>query len=171
VVWTEFDEIYGVSVFLYDGVSTTLIYPGCGYNPQINDNRYVVLSGGDEVHHEIFLAVPPLCGCLLTPDATVIPRGGTLGFDIRAMNNTDEGQVFGFATYVTKPDGEKYPPSGYLIGPARVSLNPYGSRSAHRSLPIPDNTPLGTYTYYGVVGIPGAGLYDKCQFEFDVYEP
>jgi hypothetical protein len=108
------------------------------------------------------------CECLLVPDVSVVARGGTLGFDITVTNNTDEVQVFGFATYATKPGGGKYPLSGYLIGPVRVSLDPYGSRSAHRSLPISSDTPLGTYTYHGIVGTPGVGLYHQCQFYFQV---
>jgi len=113
----------------------------------------------------------PVCECQLNPDTTGIPMGETMGFDIAVTNNTDEVQVFGFATYVTKPNGGRYPPSGYLIGPVKVSLDPYGSRSAHRSHPIPGNAQLGTYTYHGVVGTLGAGPYDECQFEFEVTVP
>jgi len=137
-------------------VTLTVIGPG-GYDTEVKE-AYIHVSEA-------------ICECDLVPDATTISRGGTLGFDITVSNNTDEVQVFGFATYVTKPGGGKYPPSGYLIGPARVSLNPYGSKSAHRSLPIPGHVPVGTYTYYGVVGTLGAGLYDKCQFEFEVTAP
>jgi len=128
------------------------------------------ISPQDTLAHALVVcpSPSPVCQCNLNPDATAIPRGGTLGFDITVSNNTDEVRVFGFATYVTKPNGGKYPPSGYLIGPVRVSLNPYGSRSAHRSHPIPGNVPLGTYTYYGIVGTPGAGLYHQCQFDFEV---
>ena len=137
--------------------------------------KAAIVKGGFHVYHRVTSSLEqlliPICECDLVPDATIIPRGGTLGFDITVTNNTNEVQVFGFATYATKPGGGKYPPSGYLIGPARVSLNPYGSRSAHRSHPIPGNVPLGTYTYYGVVGTPGAGLYDECQFEFEVTVP
>jgi len=109
-------------------------------------------------------------GCELVPDATTVSRGENTGIWIGVTNNTDEVQAFGFATYVTEPNGERYPPSGYLIGPIRVSLNPYESKSAHRLFPIPGNTPLGTYTYHGVVGTPGAGFYHEYQFDF-VVEP
>jgi hypothetical protein len=30
---------------------------------------------------------------------------------------------------------------------------------------------MGTYTYHGVVGTPGVGLYDECQFDFEVTAP
>jgi len=143
------------------------------YFYDINTNGQLDLA--DQVYQTVTSTLAelelPMIQCEIVPDSTAVPRGGTLGFDITVTNNTDEVQVFGFATYATKPGGGKYPPSGYLIGPARVSLNPYGSRSAHRSHPIPGNTPLGTYTYYGVVGTPGAGLYHQCQFDFEVVEP
>ncbi|MFH1702373.1 MAG: hypothetical protein ABIB41_02925, partial [Nitrospirota bacterium] len=105
----------------------------------------------------------------LVPDATIIPRGGTIGFQATVTNNTDEVQVFKFATRITKPNGGKYPPSGYLKGPVRVSLDPYDSVSKHLSQYIPDTAPLGTYTYHGYVGVPG-NIYDECWFNFTVTE-
>jgi hypothetical protein len=141
----------------------------CGGLPDVSVNH--VCAGCHVTGRLYYYRTPTPCQCNLVPDATIIPRGGTLGFDITVTNNTDEVQLFGFATYATKPGGGKYPPFGYLIGPVRVSLNPYGSKSAHRSHSIPGNVPLGTYTYYGVVGTPGAGLYDRCQFDFEVVEP
>jgi hypothetical protein len=41
-----------------------------------------------------------------------------------------EGTVL-FATDVTKPDENRYPPSGYLIGPLEIYLNPYQSKSGY----------------------------------------
>jgi hypothetical protein len=69
---------------------------------------------------------------------------------------------------VTLPNANKYPPSGYLIGPLEVYLNPYQSKSGHRSHAIPLGAQLGTYTYYGYVGNYGVGLYDECTFTFEV---
>ena len=152
-----------------DGGTSTQQSPSYEYSEAGDYTVSLTLTGpggGDTEVKESYIHVSePICECDLVPDATVIPRGGTLGFDITVTNNTDEVQVFGFATYVTKPNGTK---TGYLIGPVRVSLDPYGSKSAHKSHPIPGNAPLGTYTYHGVVGTPAAGLYDKCQFNFEV---
>jgi hypothetical protein len=113
----------------------------------------------------------PVCSCILTPDnlpAPSIPRGGTLGFQAAATNNTDEVQVFKFASKVTLPNGTKYPPSGYLLGPIGVTLNPNESKSKNLSQYIPYNAPLGIYIYHGYVGNYGVGIYDECQFNFEV---
>jgi hypothetical protein len=133
-------------------VSLTINGPG-GEDTEVKDN-YIHVSD-------------PPCECDLVPDATVIPRGGTLGFQITVMNNTDQLQVFGFATKATKPGGAQ---TDYIIGPLSVRLDPYDSKSAHKSHPIPGNTPLGIYTYHGYVGTT-AELYHECQFQFEVTLP
>ena len=108
--------------------------------------------------------------CDLIPDTIVIPRGGTLGFQATITNYTNRSGTVLFATKVTLPNGNKYPPSGYLIGPIEVTLNSYGSKSKYVSQIIPVTAPLGTYTYHGYVGNYGVGLYDECQFKFKLVE-
>jgi hypothetical protein len=110
----------------------------------------------------------PIVECNLVPDATSVHRGGTLGFQATATNNTDQSETFLFVTFVTKPDGNRYPASGWLFGPVSVTLGGNGSRSGHKSHDIPSGAPLGTYIYHGYVGNYGAGLYDECQFVFEV---
>jgi hypothetical protein len=111
----------------------------------------------------------PVVECNLVPDGTVIPRGGTLGFQATITNNTDEVQVFKFATRITKPNGGKAPPTGYLKGPVRVRLDPHNSGSKHISQFIPSTAPLGMYTYHGYIGRSGV-VYNECQFDFEVVE-
>ena len=106
--------------------------------------------------------------CYLLPDATTIPRGGTLGLQATGKNNTVLSQTFLFATDVTLPNGNKYPTSGYLFGPISITLSGNGSITGHLSYIIPYNAPTGTYTYHGYVGNYGAGIYDECQFNFTV---
>ena len=128
---------------------------------------YVANRGSNSI---TVLEGPDLCECDLTPDATVIPKGGTLGFQATITNNTDEFQVVHFATNVMLPNGNIYPPSGYLFGPIQVTLDPYQSKSGHLSHAIPGNAPLGTYTYQGYVGKSGVGVIHECQFDFEVIE-
>lgn len=109
-----------------------------------------------------------LVECNLVPDWPIIVQGGTLGFQGTITNNTDQSISVLFATIVTLPNGNRYPPYGYLIKPVNVSLNPYQSKSGHRSQYIPHYAPLGTYTYHGYVGNYGAGVYHECQFNFTV---
>lgn len=110
----------------------------------------------------------PMVECNLVPDATVIPRGGILGIQMSATNNTVQSQTFLFATFVIKPGGNRYPASGWLFGPVSVTLSGNGSRSGHKSHNIPTGAPLGTYTYHGYVGNYGVGIYDECWFNFTV---
>jgi hypothetical protein len=118
------------------------------------------------------ITILPVCSCTLTPDnppTPSVPRGGTLGFQATVTNNTDEVQVLKFATRITKPNGGKYPTSGYLKGPVTVRLDSHDSIAKHLSQYIPDTAPLGTYTYLGYVGRSGV-IYHKCQFAFEVVE-
>jgi hypothetical protein len=117
--------------------------------------------------HVEFVELPAV-SLTLTPDTTTIPRGGTLGFQATVTNNTDEVQTIYFATDVTLPNGNTYPPFGYLFGPVKVTLNSYQSKSAHLTQYIPMGAPLGTYTYYGYVYLPGVGFVDEDQFDFTV---
>jgi len=102
--------------------------------------------------------------CLLSPDSDSVPRGGTLGFQITLMNTTNQIQSFKFATKATLPNGSK---TRYLIKPTPFTLNPYQTRHFHRSQFIPNNAPLGTYTYNGYIGLPGMINYE-CWFVFEV---
>lgn len=106
--------------------------------------------------------------CHLNPDTTVIPRGETLGFQGSVTNYTDKSATALFAAKVTLPSGNKYPPSGYLIGPVEIALTPYQSKSGYKSNTIPPAAQLGTYTYHGYVGNFGEGIYHECTFEFEV---
>jgi len=111
----------------------------------------------------------PRCGCELYPDSTVVPRGGTLGFRVDVTNYTIGTWIFWVATKVTMPNGHWYPGSGYLVGPVKVTLTYRQSKSKHISHVIPYTAPLGTYTYHGYLGIPGA-IWDECSFNFEVTE-
>lgn len=108
------------------------------------------------------------CECTLVPDVSVIPRGGSLGFQATVVNKTDQTGTVVFGTKVTGPHGGL---SGYLFGPTQVSLTPYESRSKNISHIVPEFVQPGMYTYHGYVGNPGPVLYDECQFEFEVVAP
>jgi len=125
-------------------------------------------GGNDAFVCKISSVAPAPVSVTLVPDDTVITKGGTLGVDVTITNNTDEAQLIYFATNVTLPNSNIYPPSGYLFGPVPVSLNPYQSKSGHLFHTIPGNAPLGTYTYHGYIGNPGEGIIDEDLFDFEV---
>lgn len=56
--------------------------------------------------------IKPVVECNLVPEATDIPRGGTLGFQATFTNNTNKTGSVLFATKVTLPNGNRYPASG-----------------------------------------------------------
>ena len=109
----------------------------------------------------------PNVSVILVPDSTSIPRGGTLGYTVKATNNTSTSQTFQYWTYVILPNGSRYPVTGELFGPVTVTLSPGQVRSAHLTHGIPTSAPLGTYTYYGQVG-PYPTIWDSDSFNFTV---
>lgn len=114
--------------------------------------------------------IPPPVTCSLTPGgATLLSRGSNLNFFAAAQNNTDQVQVFQFATRITLPNFNTYPSSGWLLGPITVSLNPHESKSKLMTQFIPYNAPFGSYTYRGYVGtVSPPLLYNQCTFNFSV---
>jgi hypothetical protein len=111
----------------------------------------------------------PWCGCNFFPDTTVIQRGGTLGFWANVTNYTIGTWIFYYATKVRTPNESWYPSSDYLLGPIKVTLTYHESKSKYISHFIPNNAPLGTYTYHGYLGWPG-DIWDECTFDFEVTE-
>jgi PKD repeat protein len=105
-----------------------------------------------------------ICACQLVPDATVIQRGGTFGFQASIINNTGGMGTVLFGTKVTKPDASQ---TGFILGPLQVYLNPHQTKSEHKTHAIPTGFPLGTSTYHGYVGRFG-NIYGECQFDFEV---
>jgi hypothetical protein len=110
------------------------------------------------------LSLVPLCQCELVPDATVVPRGGILGFQASITNNTDGMGMVLFGTKVTKPDASQ---TGFIWGPFEVWLNGREIKSGHKAHTVPLGFELGIYTYHGYVGRYG-NIYDECQFDFEV---
>jgi hypothetical protein len=166
-------------IFIHDGCTTTQItnnsYPD--QNPQINDKGYVVWVGDPrgvylQREWEIFLA-KPICECVLVPNSYLIPRGQTLRFHATVYNYTgfNGGVFFGTKILLPPPWGWLFPWTGWMDGPFAVPLSPYGSNSGGISRPVASYAPLGKYTYYGFIGLPGLPILDVCKFDFEVTLP
>jgi hypothetical protein len=134
----------------------------CGETPDVSVNH--VCAGCHITGRLNYYRAPRLCECTLVPDATVVHRGGTLGFGVSVTNNTGGMGTVLFGTKVTKPDLTQ---SGFIWGPLEVWLNPYQTKSGHKTHTIPSGFELGTYTYHGYVGKYG-NIFDECQFDFEV---
>jgi hypothetical protein len=101
----------------------------------------------------------------LTPDATVVPRGGVLGFEATLVNHTPEVQEAEGWTMVVLPNGNPYGP---LLGPQRIILNPYQTRVHHFAHDVPENAPLGTYAYTAKMGEYPAAVWAVDSFELQI---
>ncbi len=101
---------------------------------------------------EVGYGITPPVSLSLIPDTPTVPRGGTLGYTITAVNTTASTQCVDYWEDVLLPNGSPYPVSGALFGPVHVCLNPNQTKNVHMNQGVPMNAPLGTYTYNGYVG-------------------
>lgn len=105
-----------------------------------------------------------------TLQATV-QRGSALGFQVSISNSSAEqlGLTFGSVLYL--PNGQRYPASGYLVGPVSLNLPPGQSRAAHLNQFIPGFAPLGTYIYSASIFTADGMVYSSQKFPFEVVAP
>jgi len=105
----------------------------------------------------------------LAPDATVVPRGGTLGYTATLTNTTAQSISFYARTMVTLPNGNPYP-GNPVLGPIPITLDPYEIMEHHVEHDIPYGAPLGVYDYTLQIGTPPNTLIDEDTFSFEVVE-
>jgi hypothetical protein len=160
---------------LGSGCNATTVYSGPINISSSTDLRFYSTdnaNNSESIKTETYTIniLPPAVTCTLTPSgATQLSRGSNLNFTAVAQNNTDEVQVFQFATRITLPNLHTYPSSGWLVGPVTVTLNAHESKSKLMTQWIPYNAPFGTYTYRAYVGtVSPPLLYNQCQFTFSV---
>jgi uncharacterized delta-60 repeat protein len=104
----------------------------------------------------------------LYPDATVVPRGGTLRMTASVTNNTDIPQSVTFWTNITLPNGNTWPADGTLFGPITGTIPAFQTREARLQHPVPNNAPLLTYTYNAFVGPEYLWTWDRDAFRCTV---
>jgi hypothetical protein len=105
----------------------------------------------------------------LVPDATVVERGGTLGYWGTATNKIGEPQTVQYWAEVVLPNGKPYP-GNPVVGPITATLGPDQSKRKHLNHKIPMSAPLGVYTYTGLVGFYPDDVWDDSSFQFEVVE-
>lgn len=100
----------------------------------------------------------------LTPDTTIVARGGTLGVTYTAINPSPTAPLsFWAKSFATLPNGNDFP---ILLVPA--GLGPGETKQVHLTHNVPPVAPLGDYLYTTLIGVPPSTLWDKDLFPFTV---
>jgi aminopeptidase N len=105
----------------------------------------------------------------LSPESTVIPRGGTLRYTATVTNQTDVGQNFEAWTEVTLPNGKPYPKNP-VVGPVPVHLGIGKSKQKTVSHKVPNNAPLGECIYTMKIGEWSGTMTGGSSFRFTIVE-
>jgi hypothetical protein len=114
-------------------------------------------------------AIGPGINVTLTPDATVVERGGTLGYTVEVTNYAGVDQTFEYWSDVYLWTGEPYKKNP-VFGPKRVTIKAGKTKSGHLSHKVPNKAPLKTYTLCGRIGCHPDNVWDEDCFEFTVVE-
>jgi hypothetical protein len=115
---------------------------------------------------DVDISAPATVTIELEPDATVVPRGGVLGYTATLTNHTAQTQSFYARTSVKLPNGNTMP----LQGPVPVTLDPAEVKVVPVSHNVPQMAPLGEYLYKAQIGTPPNNLIDQDSFAFTVVE-
>jgi hypothetical protein len=109
----------------------------------------------------------PTLSVTLTPESTVIYKPGRLNFDIFVENLTGNTVSFDGWTEVILPNGDPYE-GNPMLGPAPLTLGPYGTFSYSAYHDIESSVPNGTYTYRAKVGDYPNDVIDQDEFDFTI---
>jgi len=141
-----------------DSTNFPVVNPIQGTNAGLNDVFVAKISDG---------AGSPVT-LSITPDATTVAQGGSLGYTVTAVNTTAAKQCVDFWETVTLPGGGTYPPGGALFGPMNVCLNANATRSAHLTQAVPLTAPVGSYTFNAFIGSPYPSVMNSASFNFNL---
>jgi carboxypeptidase T len=146
----------------------TVIASAEGYGSEVYTG--VVVGSGAPTELDIEFPGTEIVTVELIPDATVVPRGGQLGFTAVVQNQTGVPQAVYGLTEVTLPNGNPYQ-GNPVFGPVYFTLQPNATVTKWVAHQVPMNAPLGTYDYMAEVGHPPNSVLDTDTFEFEVVNP
>jgi subtilisin family serine protease len=124
--------------------------------------------GNDSKSKTIVVGVPAV-SVTLTPDATMVERGGTLGYTVEATNTSEIDWTFQYWSDVYLWTGEPYAKNP-VFGPQTVTLKAGKTGSGHISHSVPYKAPLKTYSLCGRIGFHPDEIWDEDCFDFTVVE-
>jgi hypothetical protein len=158
------EPLHGRYRWLVNPGTYTLEVSKAGYVTETVSN--IVVSSGSPT--AVNVALDPIALSIdLVPDATTIPRGGTLGLTVSVTNDTDVTQRQEVWTEVTMPGGRPYP-GNPVVGPSTRNFPPHRTVSQHLTHTVPATAPLGAYTYEGKVGTYPGTVIGEDSFVFTV---
>jgi hypothetical protein len=157
---------YGVSVPPYQ----VFIHEDCP-GPHTAQMTLSIVTATGQQFTEVFTIEITLPGLVVTlePDATVIPRGGFLGYTVIVTNNGDSTVNVDYWTDIILWNGEPYGKNP-IFGPKGVKMNPGQTRQGHISHSVPGTAPLKTYTCCGRIGVHPDDIWEEDCFQFTIVE-
>ncbi len=127
-------------------------------------------AGSNDMYLIRLVNEPPDLSITVTPDATVVERGGTLGYTVTVTNNTVCDRTFEYWSDVYLWSGKPYK-ANPVIGPKVVMVKAGKTRSGHVFHTVPQNAPLKSYALCGRIGYHAdPSPWDEDCFEFTVFE-
>lgn len=110
----------------------------------------------------------PLALVAAQPDTVYPERGTTWKIPVRVTNTQASTQVLYVVARIKLPNGSYYPSTGWLYGPAPLTVPAGGTSSLTISQPIPASAPLVSPKLEVYVGTASAGAMDSDTFVFTV---
>jgi hypothetical protein len=156
------DEVYAHGLTGTDGTVTFTI------SPTTEGTMDVTATHSEYLPYEGLCTVVDMT-ITLTPDTTIIHRGGTLGYKVTVTNNGESSVYLEYWTDIILWNGKPYgknPP----FGPKILTVASGKTRQGHISHRVPGNAPLRTYTCCGRIGSHPETMWDEDSFEFTVID-
>ena len=160
-------EVYEVGTTDPDGWVTFTI------NPMSEGTMHVTVTAQNHLPYEGTCEISgdvPDVALVIVPDATGVPQGGMLGYEVSVTNNSSSAIKIEYWTDISLWNGNPFG-GNPVFGPFEVTVQPSGTRQGHLYHAVPPNTPLETYTCHARVGGHPGAVWVEDSFEFTVVEP
>jgi hypothetical protein len=121
-------------------------------------------SGQDTATVPVSLTVVPEVDLMLAVLTPTVPRGGSLRYRARVVNNTSDTKAFEYWSRVQLPDSTWRD----VLPPQPIVLTPFQVREQTLRHRVPGNARVGEYLYAGFAGQVPDSIWDQDSFDFTV---